>query len=238
MRFWVFHREHTDFPCHPFSWAGLQRLVTGPVPASPAWHVGPPRAGWQRPGPCAGQKAAVARGFGPQCLEPVLLLRAASAQREAGRRCDFTPTLAGLRAWRGEGAGDAVRTKAGRRSGQRAATHGVRGGSPPGRASAARGRGAAACVRHLPRGGRSLRVPTGKREGPPSTVSPSGGRVLGLGAPVRPRPAACSILGLSLPAGRTTAQLGASTQGPLCWPHSVSVWPRPPRSVSLSPDSR
>lgn len=86
-----------------------------------------------------------------------------------------------------------------------------------------------------PGGGSSLRVPTGKQEGPPGTVSPSGGRVLGLGVPVRPRPAASFTAGAHSrafsPSGRSGAPAVSEHPGPtlLAPRHAgdASVWPRP-----------
>lgn len=208
LRFWVFYREHPDFPCHPFSWAGLRRLATGPVPVSPVCHAGPPRAGWQRPGPVPGGGRLWARGFGPRRLGPALLLRAASARREAGRSCDFTPTLAGLRAWSWEGREAPRGPGLGRGLDSR--------GAPqcekwfPARLDVSSTRPGSCRVRAAPprRWELSAGAP-GEAGGSPGMVTPSGGRVLGPGVPARPRPAACFTAGARSralsPSGRNDA---------------------------------
>lgn len=190
---------------------GLRRLATGPVPVSPVWHAGPPRAGWQRPGPVPGGGRLWARGFGPRRLGPALLLRAASARREAGRSCDFTPTLAGLRAWSWEGAGGPARTRAGPRSGQPWCLA-VREAVPRQAGRQQHEAGELRCAGGTsPAVGALCGCPLGKREGPPAWSHPQGDASWGPGSRRGPGllPASLQglVLGLSLPAGGMTPRL-------------------------------
>lgn len=189
---------------------GLRRLATGPVPVSPCGTLalrrpaGRDQARCRAEGGC-GRGASGLDALGLHCCSEQPL----PAERPAGAATSHQPWPAcvpgagrGREAPRGPGLGRGLDSR-GARS--------VRSGSPPGWTSAARGRGAAVCGRRLPGGGSSLRVPPGKREGPPAWSRPQGDASWGPGSRRGPGllPASLQglVLGLSLPAGGMTPRL-------------------------------
>lgn len=92
-------------------------------------------------------------------------------------------------------------------------------------------------MRRLPRRWVLSAVPTGKQEGAPGTASPSGGRVLGLGVPVRPRRVACFTAGAHSrafsPSGRCDGPAVSEHPGPPRRPHGTQE--TAPRGLAPSP---